>query len=430
MRQSPIQHAPPELALQPPQYPRSADLGGGHDEPRRVHADLCDGAQAADLPVGVGDGLRAAVGAVGLAVAAVDGRQGLGAHHERVAGVVQHVHGVPGGLLARRQHLARLRGDLGGRVELQQAAAEGGRGIEVLHLVEHAHRAAQREAQVDGLHVAVREVRRELRVALGVVLGLLARHLDGERERVVARDGEQLLDVVHLLAGLHHHERDGVEDLLEGRKRVGELAVRDALVPGLEGVLEVGERVDERGGGGGLLGRVRVPRRVDVRDEGLGGGERRDRGVRGGGHVDHHVTHRLEVDDAQLAVEQPHRAVERARGRVLARQRALLHPALVGGHARRRHGEERGRPRGRGHPVVRRQVRGEVEVLHLPPAAAVVAAILVVRPLDARRGLAIAVAPEVQVEVVAPPGAALLVHALQVRHGRVLPRERPLEEAL
>merc|ERR1719409_2640129 len=101
----------------------------------------------------------------------------------------------------------RLRRELGARVELEQAAREAAGGGEQLEL--------EGEHRVRRLQVAVREVRGELDVALRVGR-LLARELEAHGGRVLAADGQQLLELAHLLAALDDGERRRVDDADEG----------------------------------------------------------------------------------------------------------------------------------------------------------------------------------------------------------------------
>ena len=151
----------------------------------------------------------------GALVAPVDGRERDGADVKGVPGVVVELHGLPGGLLAGSEHLPRLLGHGGRRVELQQAAAEGRARVEVLNFEKDGHGRAQGERQVDRLQLAVREVRGQLGRPLHVLLELLALDLDLDGDQVVLGDGQELLHLVDLLAGLDDQHRDGQQDLLK-----------------------------------------------------------------------------------------------------------------------------------------------------------------------------------------------------------------------
>ena len=52
----------------------------------------------------------------------------------------------------------------------------------------------------------------------------------GTKGRCMPADGDELLDLVHLLACGHHHQWNGPKHLVEGLKSVGELAVCEELV--------------------------------------------------------------------------------------------------------------------------------------------------------------------------------------------------------
>ena len=161
------------------------------------------------------------------------------------------------------------------RLQLQQSAAEGGAGVELLELEEDGHGGAQAERQVHALQVAVREVGGQLRGATRVVPDLPPLQLDAQRDVVVPaggrgargwvvvggragvggartahagplashqhaatlshahtstdtttaeqphphppspHDGHQLLHLVRLLAAAHHQQRDDVQDGVE-----------------------------------------------------------------------------------------------------------------------------------------------------------------------------------------------------------------------
>mmetsp|Transcript_31726 Transcript_31726/g.82115 ORF Transcript_31726/g.82115 Transcript_31726/m.82115 type:complete len:632 (+) Transcript_31726:248-2143(+) len=349
-----------------PDLHRRADQAGG------IGANLRDPPDGADLALAIRLEPAAGEGVLHISVAAVDGREGDGADIEGVAGIVVELHLIGGSLLARGQHLPRLLRHGGCGVELEQAAAKGRACGEVLQLEEDGHGRAQRERHVDRLQLAVGEVGGHLGGALGVILVLLALDFNLEGHQVVLRDGEQLLHLVHLLAGLHNQQRDGEQDALKQLVGLRELALCHGLVRLFHGVLQFGQAVDERWGGRLLGTGIRVP--FAVQGRGHGGQARQAREAAKGRLVgfQKHGLERREVDDAQLAAEEPHGGVKRACRHLLAGQVALLLPALLGRHPGG--GRHKLRLARAGEALVGAHISGQVQVLHLP-ATLIIAAL-------------------------------------------------------
>ena len=70
------------------------------------------------------------------------------------------------------------------------------------------------------LQVAVCEVGRQLSDAPRVLLDLPPLQLNAQRDVVVASDGDQLPDLLRLLARLHHQQGDHVQDGVELAQRL------------------------------------------------------------------------------------------------------------------------------------------------------------------------------------------------------------------
>lgn len=156
---------------------------------------------------------------------------------------------------------------------------------------------------------------------------------------VLAADGYELLDLVHLFARLHRQQWHREKDVRERGQRVRQLVLAHRLVRLDEALFQGGEL---EGGGGVRRGRRRgllAPRRVDAVRYGRHAWQAARVRERGGVHCEHVGLEGLESAKAELEVQHAERGVEGARGGVLHGQLAALQPALRDGLARRRRDE-------------------------------------------------------------------------------------------
>ena len=155
--------------------------------------------------------------------------------------------------------------------------------------------------------------------------------------------------------------------------------------------------------------------------------------------VDEVLTQRREIYHAELPVEQLHRAVKVTSRRVLAGDRALLRPSPRDRDTRGGSDEHLADDVAPvGIPAPRAEIRGELQILHVPSSVgpvvlAVALALLVVAQAEPRERvllLLLLLAAEVEVEVVAPSSAGVVVFIHDVIARRDVARQHTLEEAL
>mmetsp|Transcript_25281 Transcript_25281/g.63301 ORF Transcript_25281/g.63301 Transcript_25281/m.63301 type:complete len:323 (-) Transcript_25281:2317-3285(-) len=292
---------PPHSSLAarlPPLFGACSPLGGRAHEAGGVRAHLPEVAYLAGGALLRGQVLGAARGARHVLGAAVDRLESGAAHHKGVPAVVVELDLILGRALTRRKHLFGLLRHLDGRVELQQAPAESSSGVKVLELEEEGHGAAQRQAEVDGLQVGMREVRGELRLAVHIVLELLALDLDAKRRGVLARNAQELAHLVHLAPRLHQQHGDAVDDGHEQLERLPELPLGRGLVCRLELLLQQRQGRNQRRGRGGPRRVLRGPPAAQREGQRGCAGHPREWHVCGERGVDEVLPQRREVHDA------------------------------------------------------------------------------------------------------------------------------------